>query len=81
MDTKYSDLQYLHTVSKMNGGLLMLFVGIFLTTNVMMVMEAALGEAQTNSTVKGRKTSIRIPQISMNDVPTLEVWDLFATFY
>ena len=59
----------------------MLFAGIFLTTNVMMVMEAALGEAQTNSAVKGRKTSIRIQEISMNDVPTLEVWDLFATFY
>ena len=64
----------------MNGGLLIIFVGIFLTTNVM-VMEAALGEAKTNSAVKGRKTSIRIPEISMNDVPTLEVWDLFATFY
>ena len=58
----------------------MIFLGIFLTTNVM-VMEAALGEAQTNSAVRGRKTSIRIPEISMNDVPTLEVWDLFATFY
>ena len=58
----------------------MLFLGIFLTTNVM-VMEATLGQASTNSVVKGRKTSIRIPQISMNDVPTLEVWDLFATFY
>ena len=58
----------------------MLFVGIFLTTNVM-VMEATLGQASTNSVVKGRKTSIRIQEISMNDVPTLEVWDLFATFY
>ena len=58
----------------------MIFLGIFLTTNVM-VMEAALGEAPTNSVVKGRKTSIRIQEISMNDVPTLEVWDLFATFY
>ena len=58
----------------------MLFLGIFLTTNVML-MEAALGEAKTNSAVKGRKTSIRIQDISMNDVPTLEVWDLFATFY
>ena len=58
----------------------MLFLGIFLTTNVM-VMEAAMGEAQTNSAVKGRKTSIRIPQISMNDVPTLEVWAIYATFY
>ena len=58
----------------------MLFVGIFLTTNVM-VMEAALGEAPTNSAVKGRKTSIRIPQISMNDVPTLEVWAIYAPFY
>ena len=58
----------------------MLFLGIFLTTNAM-VMEAALGEAPTNSAVKGRKTSIRIQDISMNDVPTLEVWDLFATFY
>ena len=56
----------------------MLFLGIFLTTNAM-VMEAALGEAPTNSAVKGRKTSIRIQD--MNDVPTLEVWDLFATFY
>ena len=64
----------------MNGGLLIIFVGIFLTTNVM-VMEAALGEAKTNSAVKGRKTSIRIPQISMNDVPTLEVWAIYATFY
>ena len=58
----------------------MLFLGIFLTTNVM-VMEAALGEAQTNSAVKGRKTSIRIPEISMNDVPTLEVWAIHVTFY
>ena len=58
----------------------MLFLGIVLTTNVM-VMEATLGEAQTNSAVKGRKTSIRIPQISMNDVPTLEVWAIYATFY
>ena len=58
----------------------MLFVGIFLTTNVM-VMEAALGEAPTNSAVKGRKTSIRISEVSMNDVPTLEVWAIYATFY
>ena len=54
----------------MNEGLLMILVGIFLTTNVM-VMEAALGEAQTNSAVKERKTPIRVP----------EVWDIFATFY
>ena len=58
----------------------MLFLGIFLTTNAM-VMEAALGETQTNSAVKGRKTSIRIQEISMNDVPTLEVWAIHVTFY
>ena len=55
----------------MNGGVLMSFIGIFLTTNVL-VMEASLGEAPTNPVIE-RKTLIRVPEVFKTDVPRLEV--------
>ena len=56
----------------MKGGLLMLFIGIFLTTNVL-IMEASLGEASTNSAVIEKKTLIRVPEVFKTDVPKLKV--------
>ena len=50
----------------------MLFIGIFLTTNVL-VMEASLGEAPTYSAVIERRTLIRVPEVFKTDVPRLEV--------
>ena len=50
----------------------MLFIGIFLTTNVL-IMEASLGEASTNSAVIEKKTLIRVPEVFKTDVPKLKV--------
>ena len=56
----------------MNGGVLMSFIGIFLTTNVL-VMEASLGETPTNSAAIERKTPSRVPEVFKTDVPRLGV--------